>query len=569
MKAIALLVAALALTGCLANASPADSEEASDQTPRDATTLQAMELGPYGLRPVEDVTIPMSDGVRLSARLFRPDTSEPVPVIVRHTPYGAIEAAIRAMPEGWIWWDVVFGDALVRHGYAFLEVYTRGTHTSQGCFDWSGPREQADAADMIEWASKAAWSSGSVAMTGLSYDGETAWAGAASGHPALKTIVPMGSLTSFAGAIYRNGTSEDRGTSEHAQMHAIGAWHGTDAANRADCQDLDGAALQPYVALTGDVNDPLVRDYLASRDLHSRIVDNYGGSVFAVHGMQDVNVVPWQLIEITSVLEAKGNDVRRLLGAWGHEIPDLASEDVRPAHFPAMLLVWLDQELKEKGPGLPFQTQVDVLGMGWTDEATWPPAASEQRLRLAGAALAAESGADGRVQLVNPAQAGEVPRDTLGVVALATEHVARTEPLARDTRIAGLPRIHATFVPSTSEGARIYAELAAIAPDGTRTVLADAVMDLRYHAGGTTRHALEPGEPVLALMETTPIDTLVPAGHELELRITPGTTWNRHDPQVGAPNAMYGYMHVDAPAAPVDLVWGGDATTLLLPVVAA
>ncbi len=61
---------------------------------------------PYDVREIEHVWIPMSDGVRLSARLWLPETAErdPVPAILEYIPYrkrdGTRRGTIRAIATG-------------------------------------------------------------------------------------------------------------------------------------------------------------------------------------------------------------------------------------------------------------------------------------------------------------------------------------------------------------------------------------------------------------------------------------------------------------------------------------
>ena len=52
-------------------------------------------------------------------------------------------------------------------------VDLRGFGGSNGCLDWSGPGEQADVVNAVEWAASQPWSTGKVGMYGKSYDGLT------------------------------------------------------------------------------------------------------------------------------------------------------------------------------------------------------------------------------------------------------------------------------------------------------------------------------------------------------------------------------------------------------------
>ena len=72
----------------------------------------------------------------------------------------------------------------------------------RGKFRSEGEREPfihevADGWDTLDWIEQQAWSTGSVGMVGDSYYGFTQWAAAASGHRALKAIVPRVTGTWF------------------------------------------------------------------------------------------------------------------------------------------------------------------------------------------------------------------------------------------------------------------------------------------------------------------------------------------------------------------------------------
>ena len=56
-----------------------------------------------------------------------------------------------------------------------------------------------DGYDTIEWIAQQPWSNGDVGMWGDSYYGFTQWAAVASGHPALKAIVPRVTIVDIDG----------------------------------------------------------------------------------------------------------------------------------------------------------------------------------------------------------------------------------------------------------------------------------------------------------------------------------------------------------------------------------
>jgi len=121
--------------------------------------------------------IPMRDGVRLNATIYRPYRQQGrLPVIMTLTPYvGDRFHAAAAYFAG--------------HGYVFALVDSRGRGNSEGSFEpWVN--EGRDGFDAVEWLSRRPYSDGQVAMWGGSYGGKNQWAVASLVPPALRTIAP-------------------------------------------------------------------------------------------------------------------------------------------------------------------------------------------------------------------------------------------------------------------------------------------------------------------------------------------------------------------------------------------
>jgi len=122
------------------------------------------------------VKIPMRDGVRLSATVYKPKSAEPVPAIVTLTPYIADSYHPRAFH-------------FAQHGYAFALVDCRGRGNSEGEFE-PFMNEGPDGRDIVEWLAAQPWCDGSVTMWGGSYGGFDQWVTLKEFPPHLKTIVP-------------------------------------------------------------------------------------------------------------------------------------------------------------------------------------------------------------------------------------------------------------------------------------------------------------------------------------------------------------------------------------------
>src|SRR3954469_4425758 len=127
------------------------------------------------------IGIPMRDGVRLVADVYRPYGRAPRHTLVMRTPYG------RRLALGAPLFDHL---RLVEAGYALLIQDVRGRGDSEGGFS-PFRDEGSDGVDTIAWAASQPWSTGRVGMIGASYVGATQWLAAAANPPALYAIAPL------------------------------------------------------------------------------------------------------------------------------------------------------------------------------------------------------------------------------------------------------------------------------------------------------------------------------------------------------------------------------------------
>ncbi|MGH7125916.1 MAG: CocE/NonD family hydrolase, partial [Stellaceae bacterium] len=139
---------------------------------------------PVAVREIENIWIPLSDGVRLAARLWLPDTAEsaPVPAVLEYIPYRKRD--MTALRDG------ATHGYLAGHGYACVRLDVRGVGDSEGLYgDQFTTQYVDDAVEVIAWIARQPWCSGAVAMFGLSWGAAIALQTAARRPPALRTIV--------------------------------------------------------------------------------------------------------------------------------------------------------------------------------------------------------------------------------------------------------------------------------------------------------------------------------------------------------------------------------------------
>ncbi len=129
----------------------------------------------------KNVIVPMRDGVKLAADVYRPAEGGPFPVIIQRLPYNKDLPAITMLLM-----DIF---RIVQAGYVMVMQDTRGQFAAEGeCNPFF--QEPTDGADTIAWAARAPWSNGKVGLAGGSYFGATQWLAAREAPEALLAMVP-------------------------------------------------------------------------------------------------------------------------------------------------------------------------------------------------------------------------------------------------------------------------------------------------------------------------------------------------------------------------------------------
>jgi putative CocE/NonD family hydrolase len=149
------------------------------------------------------VMVPMSDGKRMSADIYRPkDESKKYPIVFSRTPYN------------FNWWDVRLGaprdmstqiDA-VKRGYAYVIMNERGHYFSEGIYDILGA-PLSDGSDAITWLTSQPWSNGKLGAIGCSSTAEWQMAVASLGNKGFTTMIPQG----FGAGVGRVGGFYEQG----------------------------------------------------------------------------------------------------------------------------------------------------------------------------------------------------------------------------------------------------------------------------------------------------------------------------------------------------------------------
>ena len=144
-------------------------------------SFQVTSIGPAPVDSSADqVLVRMRDGVLLATDVYLAHDTRRRPAVLVRLPYDK-SGRYTFMPQ--------VAPHFTGRGYAFVVQDVRGKFRSGGD-TMPYAHEVTDGYDTIDWIASQPWCDGRVAMFGDSYYGYTQWAAVASGHPALKAIVP-------------------------------------------------------------------------------------------------------------------------------------------------------------------------------------------------------------------------------------------------------------------------------------------------------------------------------------------------------------------------------------------
>lgn len=142
--------------------------------------------------------VTMRDGCRIAVDVYLPEgtpAQSKLATIAIFTPYNrrfkVIKPGVEPTPNA-----AKYRDFFVPRGYALVVVDVRGTGASFGIRDsMRSPNEREDSREIADWIVAQPWSSGVIGSTGISYLGAAACFLASTGHPAVKAIAPLFSVS--------------------------------------------------------------------------------------------------------------------------------------------------------------------------------------------------------------------------------------------------------------------------------------------------------------------------------------------------------------------------------------
>lgn len=498
------------------------------------------------------------DGIpdQVVADIIRPrelDGSAKVPVIMVASPYYLCcgrgnESEVKEYDaEGNpAKFPLFYDNHFVPRGYGFVAVDMAGTARSTGCSDEGAASDILSVKAVVDWLNgratatdlkgnpvQAEWSTGAVGMIGKSYDGTLANGVAAMGVPGLKTIVPIGAISSWYDYDrYQNlPFSYDYPTwlSEYV------------AGNRTEPVDCS-ACFAKMAAEDGDETGAYT-DFWSARDYRegpTTDASQVKASVFIVHGLQDDNVKTTNFARWWKALGDYHVERKLWLTRVGHVDPFDSDRQL----WVQTLHRWFDHQLFGIENGIDEEPAVRVENAPgrWVEAHDWPIREHEARLApLADGRLVLGRGSKDDLTWVNkPTQteatavtAGDNPNRLLFTTGLLTSAL----------RITGAPQVELEVTHSAETGQvgvelvdygdaeRVLSEGEGVFTTETQSCWGASTpaddscyFDVLRRTGDTPLQVLsrgwarldQPGTHRLTI-DMIPNDIIVPAGHQLGL----------------------------------------------------
>ncbi|HVM14184.1 MAG TPA: CocE/NonD family hydrolase [Egibacteraceae bacterium] len=493
---------------------------------------------PYEVQEDEHVWIPMADGLRLGARVWRPVSSdaEPVPAVLEYIPYRQRDLTSYR--------DSMMHPYMAGHGYACVRVDLRGSGDSEGVLtDEYLEQELADGEQVLAWLAEQPWCDGKVGMIGISWGGFNGLQLAARRPPQLAAVVSACS-------------TDDRYADD---VHYMGGCLLGDNLSWAATM-LAYNSAPPDPAVVGERWREMWLDRLEHSGLwvdtwlrHQRRDDYWR------HGSinEDYTAVTCPVMAVSGWADGYSNAVFRLLeglevprkgliGPWSHKYPHLG-EPGPAIGFLQEVVRWWDHWLKGRPTGvmdepmLRIWMQDSVLPSTgyqerpgrWVGEWSWPSTHIEScRFQLASGRIAAadEDVPETALSIQSPLSVGQFAGKWCSYNAppdLPFDQreedggslVFDTDPLDEPWEILGAPAVELDLA-ADKPVAMVAVRLSDVAPDDAATRISYGLLNLTHREGHDVPQPLEPGERVRVRVQLNGMAQHIPAGHRLRVSIS-------------------------------------------------
>ncbi|MFI7666951.1 CocE/NonD family hydrolase [Nocardia sp. NPDC049526] len=556
--------------GCMAGTETISTSQTGAWPPDD-------DRGTCAVDKQADVPATMRDGTVLRADVYRPRTSDPVPVILMRTQYG--KAAAQIQPSRYR-----TPDWFASHCYLVVIQDIRGIGSSDGTFTEFG-NDIHDGYDTVEWAAQLPGSNGKVGMYGSSYVGATQWLAAIETPPHLTTIVPANTASDYYDGWTYEGGAFRLGFVEPWAMGTIGAESAdrrddkvTANQLRADLQNItswlnyrpykDFPPLQPNNPAVASwyfdwIRNSARNDYWKQWSIRDRY-PNVQVPVLDIEGWYDA-FLAGGIENFTGMVERGAaparQDQRLVIGPWDHLGWGRPSSMIAPrleqlgrvgdSPINELMLAWFDHFLVGTNNGVAGKPRVDYFLMGanrWKSAPSWPLPQTQWKEYFF-----ADSGANGVVgrvgKLGDHAPSGPAavdryvydpaapapsigghsccsvgsgpqgPFDQTAVEQRSDVLTYTTDPLGADTEVTG-PITVKLWASSTAPDTDFVARLEVVGPDGSAVNLNNGIIRAAFRDSLSDPTPLVPGQPYAFTIKIWPTSYQFKAGDRIRVAIS-------------------------------------------------
>jgi len=507
-----------------------------------------------------NLAVPMRDGVKLYANVYRPDASGSFPVVLTRLPYGKDEPYCFMPVHGRYW---------AKKGYACVMQDVRGKYASEGTFE-PFVNEANDGYDTLDWIARQPWCNGNIGMTGESYFGYTQLAAATMNHPNLKCIAPG---VAALGVIY--GSCSYNFDDNALPLQTMASW----VADMTVGKTLNPMPLDYWhlPLITMDENAGNRSEFFKDLFRHPPGDVNWERSnvqgefnqikIPAFHwgGWYDV-ILPgtirgWQGIkERSDSLEARKNQWL-VVAPVDHELSPITTHRIGRIDIGAeawsydRIQRFFDYWLKGVDNGFSKTPRVEIFTIGdnkWRYEDEWPLARTKYTrhyLHSKGSANTAKG--DGSLGIPEPGDEAvdHYVYDPNMPVTIAMEQdywylaetlknrayverredvlVYSTSKLEKDMEVTG-PVTVTLFAASSARDTDFTATLVDVFPDGYAHMIQEGIVRARYRDSGSGASLLEPGKVYEYKIDLCATSYVVKKGHRIRVEIS-SSNFNRWD----------------------------------------
>ncbi|NJN42043.1 MAG: CocE/NonD family hydrolase [Flammeovirgaceae bacterium] len=515
----------------------------------------------------EEVFIPLSDGIKLGAIVYRPAQTGKFPALVYRTPYGVDDYDSYAeLPR-----------KAAKRGYVVFLVDVRGRYRSEGNFE-AYRNEKKDGYDVIEWVAQSDFCDGKVGTFGGSYPGIVQWQAMSMNPPHLVAAAPEMTPISSHHFFYYGGafslpwidwfTPYILPDKRKRANDTSGSWDDEEAS--AEWEKSNRRQWYDYRPLN---ELPVFKNYAPEYfewlkhpeqsawwdfvDAESEF-ENFNAPAFLLSGWYDAAYGPegatraFNKMKKEAASDVARNQTRLILGPWNHtslntrktKFGEIEFGEAAGFDFDFELLNWFDMQMKsETGQSKLPPVSIFVMGKNfWRSETEWPLSRTQPvSFYLDGRGKASSTPDDGKLiktvaekegsdqfifdpknPLWDKSYEKSFPYDQREIESRQDVLVFTSAPMEQDTEVIG-EIVAELFVSSTAKDTDFAITLTDVYPDGRSinlTGMDAGYLRMRYRNGFDKQELMVPGRVYPIRISQMYTANVFKSGHCIRIQVT-------------------------------------------------